>query len=414
MRVLFVSNLFPPRNVGGAELSAFNTCLGLQERGLDVSALMVNTRLPQHTHAQHNVRGISVCERTFVPVPLGRRYAQVYDPRIDRAVTSEIRRVRPDLVHVHNVSGATLAPFAACRRLGVPVVLTLHDHWLLCPNNMLYQGNGVSCELGSKPRGCGRCFRRYDFWADIPGRRRVFRRFVRDVRLFVSPSQSLIDHHVTAGYDRGRFRVVRNGIHPAAFQPPSDPILGEYVRQSAYTPTILFAGALVESKGVGTLVEAIPLIGEYIKPHVLVAGKGDPSCVAALRRLDPRLVKLLGRVPFEEMRFLYANADLTVVPSVHYDNSPMVIYESLLAGTPVLGAEIGGIPELVREGETGYLFPAGDAGALAAKVVAHFARSALHRRGMRHRCFEYARSHLTMGHHIEDLLAVYHEALGHL
>jgi glycosyltransferase involved in cell wall biosynthesis len=123
------------------------------------------------------------------------------------------------------------------------------------------------------------------------------------------------------------------------------------------------------------------------------------------------VIKLLGRVPFEEMRRLYASADLTVVPSVHYDNSPMVIYESLLCGTPVLGAEIGGIPELVREGETGYLVPPGDAAALAEKVVLHFSRSAVSRRRMRQRCLEYAHQHLTMDHHLDALLAVYAEAL---
>jgi len=374
---------------------------------------MVNSRLPQYTDTWHTVRGISVRERTFVPLPLCRRYLEVYDPRVDRAVRSEIRRVKPDLVHVHNVAGATLAPFVACRELGVPVVLTLHDHWLLCPNNMLYQGNGVSCDLSKTPlRGCGRCFRRYAFWANVPGRRRLFKRLVQDVSKFVSPSQSLVDHHVAVGYGRERFRVVRNGIHPTAFRPPSDPIVRELVWQSAYRPTLLFAGALVESKGIGTIVEAVPLLDGYLRPQFLVAGQGDPACVAALLGLDPRVVKLLGRVPFEEMRLLYSRADLTVVPSVHLDNSPMVIYESLMSGTPVLGANIGGIPELIVDGETGYLFPPGDAGALAAQAILHFSRSALRRRRMRKRCLEHASKYLTMDRHIEALLGVYAEALG--
>jgi glycosyltransferase involved in cell wall biosynthesis len=372
---------------------------------------MVNTRLPERADEWHTVRGISVRERTFVAVPIGRRYLQVYDPRVDRAVTSEIRRVKPDLVHVHNVSGATLAPFVACRRLGVPVVLTLHDHWLLCPNNMLYKGNGVSADPAETPHGCSRCFRRYEFWGNVPRRREVFRRLVDHVRLFVSPSQGTVDRHVAAGYDRSRFRVIPYGIHPAAFHPPKDLTIAEYVRQSAYMPTLLFAGALVEIKGIDTIVQAVPIIARHFRFQFLIAGQGDPSCVAALRRLDSRLVKLLGRVPFQEMRLLYANANLTVVPSVCYDNSPMVLYESLLCGTPIVGADIGGIPELVRDGETGYLFPPGDGGALAEKVILHFSQSALRRRRMRRRCLEYAREHLTMDRHIEALLAVYAEAI---
>jgi glycosyltransferase involved in cell wall biosynthesis len=319
--------------------------------------------------------------------------------------------MQPDLVHVHNVSGATLAPFVACRHMEVPVVLTLHDHWLLCPNNTLYLGNGRSCDPAVTPRSCGQCFRRYEFWGNIPWRRSVFMRLVENVRCIVSPSQGTVDRHVAAGYDRRRFRVIPYGIHPAAFQPPTDPIVREYVRQGVFLPTLLFAGALAENKGIGTIVEAVPLLSNYVKIQFLIAGGGEPSCVAALRSLDPRVVKLLGRVPFQEMRLLYNSADLTVVPSVCYDNSPMVIYESLLSGTPVLGADIGGIPELVRDGETGYVFAPGDAGALAEKVVLHFSGSPLHRRRMRQRCLEYAGRRLTMKCHIDALLQVYVQAL---
>ena len=410
MRVLTISNLFPPHNVGGAELSAFNTCLGLLERGIEVSALMVHAGLGRRANRLHRVQGVSVRERAFMPLPLG-PYLEVFDPRVYRAVVAELRRVQPDVVHVHNVCGASLAPFVACRRQGVPVVLTLHDQWLLCPNNMLYRANGEFCDPAQAPEGCDQCFRRFAFWANVPNRRRALSRLVANVDLFVSPSQATVDRHVAAGYDRRRFRVIRYGIHPRAVQPLSDPSLRGYVRQSAYTPTLLFAGALVEPKGIATIVEAVPLLRNYLQAQFLIAGSGDGISVSALRSLDPRVVKLLGRVPFQEMRHLYACADLTVVPSTHHDNSPMVIYESLLSGTPVLGSDMGGIPELVREGETGYLFPVGDAGALAEKVILHFARAPLQRRRLRQRAFEYAHGHLTMDGHVEALLGVYAEVL---
>jgi glycosyltransferase involved in cell wall biosynthesis len=344
-------------------------------------------------------------------LPLG-PYSEVFDPRVYLAVRSEIRRVRPDLVHVHNTDGATLAPFVACRHEGIPVVLTLHDQWLLCPNNMLYRCNGQFCDPAQTPDDCDRCYRRYSFWANVPHRRQVFMRLVENVQRFISPSQGTVDNHVAAGYDRRRFTVIQNAIYTQAFLPLSDPTLRGYVRQSAYTPTLLFAGALAEVKGIQTIVEAVPLFSRYVQAQFLIAGSGDGASVTALRSLNPRGVKLLGRVPFQEMRHLYACADLTVVPSVCFDNSPMVIYESLLSGTPVVGSKTGGIPELVREGETGYIFPVGDAGALAEKVVSHFAQSPLRRRRMRQRCFEFAHNHLTIDHHIDALLEVYAEVLG--
>jgi glycosyltransferase involved in cell wall biosynthesis len=413
MRILTIANFFPPHYVGGAELSAFNTCLGLMERGVEVSALMVHARLAQRTDVRHEVRGVQVHEVNFVVPPVKSAYLEIYDPRVYRTVVAEIERVKPDLVHVHNVSGASLSPFVACRRMGVPVVLTLHDHWLLCPNNMLYQGAGVLCNSAEDPRGCSRCFRRYEYWGGVPRRRQILKRLVRDVRLFVSPSQMLVDRHVAAGYDPSRFRVIRYGIHPTAFEAPSDPFIQEQVRESTYMNAVLYAGGLVESKGIDTLIEAVPLMAPYVdRLGLFVAGWGEAKYVAALRKQSPWMVRHLGRVPFQEMRRLYASVGLTVVPSWWYDNSPMVIYESLLAGTPVLGANIGGIPELILDEETGYIIPAGDAGALAEKVILHFARSALRRRRMRQRCLEYAQSHLSMDRHLDAMQAVYAEATG--
>jgi glycosyltransferase involved in cell wall biosynthesis len=187
----------------------------------------------------------------------------------------------------------------------------------------------------------------------------------------------------------------------------------ETVRESPQYNTLLFAGAVVESKGIRTLIEAIPLLAKYIDPlRLIVAGTGEQRFMRTLRSFSPSTVKLLGRVPFWEMRTLYSMADLTVVPSIWYENSPMVIYESLLAGTPALGSAIGGIPELIDEGATGYLFPPGDAVALAEEAIQHFARPAYERRRMRQHCAEHAQAHMTLDRHIERLLQVYEEVLG--
>ena len=108
---------------------------------------------------------------------------------------------------------------------------------------------------------------------------------------------------------------------------------------------------------------------------------------------------------------LFALADLTLVPSVWHENSPVAIYDSFLSGTPVVGSRLGGIPEFIRDGETGYLFPAGDTQALAEAIVAHFSRPPLERRLMRRRCIEEVRTRLTLDHHIQGLTGVYEEVL---
>jgi glycosyltransferase involved in cell wall biosynthesis len=412
MRVLSITNYFPPNDVGGAEIAAYNTCYGLRQHGVAASVLTINARMSESEDRHYEIWGVPVHKISHRRRRFYSALTQAFDFRVYRDVLAELRRVRPNVVHVHNVSGTTLAPFWACERADVPVVLTLHDHWLLCPNNMLYRGDGALCDPVNSSR-CGRCFRRYDYWAGLPGRRKAFARSVDKVRLFVSPSQKLIDLHVEAGYDRSRFRMVRNGIGDSLVQAPSNPRLREMVRQRGLYPTLLFAGAVVETKGMQTVIDALPSLARYVEGvRLIIAGSGDERFMAALRRFNPGRVRLLGRMPFREMRALYASVDLTLVPSTWYDNSPMVILESLLVGTPVLGSNIGGIPELIQDGRTGYLIPPGDPGAMIEAVLRHFSLAPPERRAMRRRCANYAQAHVTLERHTEQIRRVYDEALG--
>lgn len=411
MRVLFITNTFPPAYTGGAEVANYHTCRGLIRRGVDCSILFINSRIRRPANEWYELDGIPV-HRVNFDTYWRTAWRDVFDWRVYRTVSRALRRLKPDLVHIHNVSGATLAPHLACRMAGVPVVNTLHDMWLLCPNNMLYQADGSYCDPRQHPEGCGNCFRRYDHWGDIPYRRTIFARLTSNVARFISPSQALIDRHVEAGYARQRFRLVRLGFEERVPEEPNHPGIRSITYTAPQHRTIVFAGGGVEIKGAVVLLQAIPLlVGHVDCIRIVVAGGGEDGLLAQFRQFAPA-VQVLGRVPFTEMRALFAAADLTILPSVWHENSPVVIYENLQAGTPIVGSAIGGIPELIDEGETGYLFPNGDASALAAKVIHHLNRPAYERRRMRQNCVMKARTHLTLENHLDGVLQVYQEVLG--
>jgi len=278
---------------------------------------------------------------------------------------------------------------------------------------MLYRGDGVLCDPAEPAKHCRKCYRRYDFWGDIPWRRWVFAQMVRNVRRFITPSGRLRDLHVRAGYDSTRFRVLKYGIAPSLFEMPTITTRLGLDVHGFHSNRLLFAGVIVEIKGIGTVIEALPSLIKYIDDfQLLVAGSGEETFLAQLRSYTPMSVHLLGKVPFVEMINLYATAGLTLMPSIIEENSPLVVYESLLAGTPVLGADIGGIPELIEEGHTGYLFTPGDPADLAEKAILHFARSAPERRAMRQHCRAYALANLTLERHVDGLLDIYREAIG--
>lgn len=408
MRVLFISHYFPPDYTGGAEVSLFHTYRGLVERGLVCTVLSVNHRAAQAVNEWYEIDGVQVHRVRF-----GTRWpgGQLLDPRVLRAVRREIRDLCPDIVHVHNVFDASLAPFVACRLEGVPVVNTLHDLWLTCPNNMRYRADGSFCDPKKFPRGCGNCFRDNVYWAAVPFRHQIFRALTANVARFLPPSQAVLERHVESGYRRERFQRLRLGFADAPAAPPASPAVARITGEAGRRPTLVFAGGGIQIKGAEVLLRALPdLLARVPDLQVIVAGGGDGDLKAAMARTSTA-VQVIGPVPFHEMRALFAAADLVLYASVWHENSPVVTFEAFQVGTPLVASAIGGLPEFIREDETGYLFPPGDAHALVDKVAAHFAKPPRERRAMRQRCARIVRTTLSLAQHLDALEAVYGEVL---
>jgi glycosyltransferase involved in cell wall biosynthesis len=405
MRILFVTNTFPPDYTGGAEVALFHTSRGLMRRGHACSVLSINNKLSQPADEWYYQEDLLVHR-----VRLGRRWPlrnDVYDPRVYSAVRAEIERFRPDLLNIQNISGMTLAPYRAAEDAGVPVVNTLHDHWLLCPNNMLYQRDGTFCDPSLHPERCGKCFTRYDYWAVVPKRRRLFRWATRTVSKFISPSQALIDIHVAGGFERSRFALVRYGFFDEATAEPIHPEVRALSQRSDGRPTVVFAGGGVEIKGAPVVLRMMPeLIAQIPQIRVVVAGGGDVETLNGLRRYTDN-VMVLGPVPFTDMRALFEAGDLTIQASTWAENLPVVIFESHQMGTPVVASAIGGMPEQIVEGDTGYLFPPGDHHALAQRIVTHFARPAIERRRMRLACRQFVNETFSLKAHLDRTEEVY-------
>lgn len=412
MRVLYIINYFPPHRTGGGEVAAFNSCLGMRRRGVECAVLCIHTRRPS-VERTYRISGVPV-RQVYRQEWRRRAWRDVFTPWVYRLVSDEICRFKPDLIHTHNVSGVSLAPFVASQRLGVPVVATLHDHWLLCANNMLYQKDGSPCDPSSAGgvRRCNRCLRQFDFWGNIPYRRKVFSTLTRHVREFLVPSQYLIEQHVRAGYRRERFRLVRLGVPMEVSPEPMFPLaLEEVFNGVGRDRALLFAGGLNIIKGVHVLIAALPELIQHVEGlRLIVAGAKDRIFAAQLREFG-QSVRLLGSVSFRQMHALYSAADLTTVPSTCQENFPLVAAESVAMGTPVVGTALGGIAEIVREGETGYLVPPGDPQALAERVIEHFSRPAFWRREMRRRCAQWGQELVSFEKHLDLLSDVYSSAV---
>ncbi|MCG5434122.1 glycosyltransferase family 4 protein [Mycobacterium sp. MYCO198283] len=283
--------------------------------------------------------------RLGVPVPVCRQFysvpAAALVPRLAR---------RSDLVHAHLGEDLAIVPLAltAAAAGRIPLVLTVHTS----VRRTLRVSDARSALL--KAVG-GRL--------ELAGERRA------DAVLTLT--HRLRDGLLADGVPAGRIRVIPSGVNPDLFDGAAEP--------ARTGDRVVFVGRLHPQKGVDTAVRALPML-----PGVTLVLAGDGPDRAELARLAQRLgvadrVEFLGFVPHDRVPQLLADADLFVMPS-QYEELGTAIVEAMASGVPVVASNIGGIPQLVDDGETGVLVPPGDPAELAAAcraLLADPARSAL-------------------------------------
>src|SRR2546427_542898 len=169
---------------------------------------------------------------------------------------------------------------------------------------------------------------------------------------------------------RIRHRPRESCLHVGLARPASTSVSGDRGGRPTRSgrPTLLFAGRLLAMKGIETLLRAMARLDPSVR--LLLAGPGEQGPWKALAYdlgLTSERCEFLGRVPYEAMPTLYRQVDAVVLPSFT-ESCPMVALEAMACGTPLIAADVGGVSEIVRDGETGWLFPAGDADGLASCV----------------------------------------------
>jgi len=185
---------------------------------------------------------------------------------------------------------------------------------------------------------------------------------------FIAPSRFLRDRFVAEGIPGDRIVVLPTGVDRDAFGLPREP--GSEARLR-----VTFLGSLVPLKGAHLLLEAWGRLApeDRARGELVLRGPSDhaPEYVARLERAAKSVgATLAGAATRDEVPHVLAATDLLVVPSLWFENRPLVLLEALATRTPVLASDLGGMVELVEEGITGWRFPAGDAAALAERLRA--------------------------------------------
>lgn len=358
LRVLFISNLYPPLVVGGAELVVERQARALVSRGHDVAVLTTTGGIglwPRRSESRQDgirlIRMPSPNVYHFVHRPLNKTWRvpwallDAVNPISTQAIRSLTKQFDPDVVVTSNLWNLSTSVWRAAAH-AAPVMHVLHDGSSIClTGHMLH-------------RDLGACFgTRLPCTLLVPIRRRQS----AAVSLVVAPSQFLLQRTMEAGLfpcaESLRIANPREHVEPSSSMPAA-PDEGRPLR-------VAFVGQLAPHKGPHVLAEAIRHIPN-VELHVI--GAGDESLLGPLRDIPDRLF-LNGWLSKEHRKDVLRRCDVLALPSLCFENHPGAIVQAQQLGIPVVSFAAGGVPEMVDDGINGVLVPAFDRSAFRAVLT---------------------------------------------
>jgi glycosyltransferase involved in cell wall biosynthesis len=425
MKILMPVHFFLPDHSAGTEVYTYNLARALQARGHEVQIFTSEKELSRRTYTmvERDVDGLR-CHVMINNLDHDRFSETFANQRVEAAFQRVQAAFKPDIVHVQHLMLLSLGLPQVARSGGARVVMTLNDFWLYCVRfGQLLLPNGHLCDGPNLP-DCQSCLQDFVFsqgkpekivirmlqvtrelsgvdlaplvyWAqdrssllrkrksatpsssaragadgslreELQHRIRKVRQLVEQVDVFLSPSATVAERVTEWGIPRTKLRISRYGIDTRPFADVARPERPDAKINFGYI------GTLAPHKGVHVLIDALRRLPRE-RCRLLVFGSDAhyADYGRMLRDLAEGFdVTFCGAMDRARIGQAFAQIDCLVMPSLWLENSPVVIQEAFAAGVPVIASGQGGMAELIEDGRSGRLFPAGDVAALAAHMGA--------------------------------------------
>ncbi len=346
MRVLFLSDLFPPYLTGGAERIVARDMMAL--RGLKDLTLGVLTTHPffgplSLLPKKDTILGIArysyypyspIFQKDYFKAPIPYRFLELclgmYNPHSNLIARKIMADFKPDVVHSNYIMSIS---YSALRGINKPIVHTFHDYMFGCPKGSFFKGDSSTCR---NPRILCKIQNHYI--------KSIFNHAEKIIVLSNLSKQLLLDR----GYEPEKIIHLPNGIKIPKNAPDF----------SKKENIIVFLGQLTLQKGVETFIKAANEL-DLKGWKGLVIGQGVQY--DALKSLiSNKSIEMLGYLTEIQLREILAKAKILIVPSIWHDVFPTVILEAMVNGMAILGSKVGGIRELITDGVNGYTFEPGN------------------------------------------------------
>lgn len=360
MKILLINNVH--YNRGGADKVYLNTGKLLEEHGHEISYFAINhVENFDSEFSKYFIRNPDFKNKTL----LSKLYSfprYYFSTEAQHNLQCLINNYKPEIAHIHLLygGGLTSSILPVLKKNKIPIILTIHDYKLLCPIFTLLDNNLKICEKCAKgnyiyciAKRCNQISLSSDknlFNSIIFATESWFRDILFNPNKFISKyiyvsEFSKIIHNKYKPYLIDKSEMLFNFIDFSDSEIPSF-LMGDY---------FLYFGRLSGEKGILTLLQAFR---NYPQARLLIIGEGSlkKEIQAFITSYSLNNITLLGYLTGNKLNSYIKNSKFVILPSQWYENNPLSIIESFRFGKPVIGANIGGIPELIKDGETGILF----------------------------------------------------------
>jgi len=401
MKILQIVHCFPPISNAGAEKYAYFLSNELAKHH-EVHVLYPVEGQP---YLQIEQRQDSLLVRHELKITKPMQWSQIsnyvhfensyMNQEISKSITNLVLAIKPDVVHIQHLLYLSATVVDILAQLNIPIVLTLHDFWFMCPVVQLIRYSGEVCQ-GPQPDICRQCWlvKQRDSsvlhlqrhlpiipqfilgtFANIvlnqvngsekfTSRKTYFQQLLLKVDRIVAPSQFLRDMYVSNGVPENKIVYSEYGYAVESMVDASKPMFAGGQIQFGYI------GRIAPEKGVHVLLDAFLRFPEN-QAQLYIYGGYDPAVLYVselLEKVSNRTdVHFMGHT--DDLVEAYSKLNVLIFPSVWYENCPLVLAERQLTQKPVVASNLGAIPEFVRDGIDGFLFEPGDVSDLHEKLM---------------------------------------------
>ena len=425
MKILLV-NKFHYRK-GGAETYYLTVGSELERMGHEVAYFSM--KHPNNLPCKWDKYFVTQREYNDVKNPLSAvrdGIALIYSPEAKRNFQALCEEFRPDVVHLNNVHRQiTLSILDApyLKEHHVPVFYTAHDYVTVCPGYLMLDGEGRVCDAcleDGKYRHCieNRCVKGSRAKSALAALEASFNSSHHSnerIDRVIAPSRFMRSKLIEGGWPEGKVEALQNFADDAILARASGVADDVTDRESPY---LLFFGRLSAEKGVDVLLRAFDAAAPSLPRDMRLIVVGDGPDAAEFRELAVSLdsaprIEFAGYQTGDALQIYVERASLAIASSRWRENMPYSIVEAFAAGTPVVGTRIGGIPELVTDGVTGFACEPGDVATMADAMVRGaeaFLDAPVYVR-MQESCRAYVRENCSRDKFMDQLVMLYEEAV---